>query len=673
MKGDVTMKTVKTKLMGFIASLVLAICLGYCMLSSVAGTFAVGNTVDRDFKAVAEQAAQAVNLSLENEQNMLANMFAEAFTKQVQFESDEGVFILNQGAKKIKAVRVGLCGSKGHAVFSDGTRKDIMEEEVFQKAMAGETYISDPGPSILDGTMVVVIAVPLIMDHEVYGMVIEEMDPKKLSQLVNEKPMGETGAAFLINEEGTFIAHSDYSYVEKGFNPKTESKEKKLIRLVDKMLKRESGATRFEMNGQWLNAGYAPVEETSWVLAVTMEHDEVYQQLVRMFWQLGGITIVFIILATLIGAIVGKKFGNQFSFISYHLGKIAEGDLTGDVEGMVSAQKDEISQMTRAMLQMQGAVSSVVSTIQDNAYSLSDKSSELSNASEDISTLSATITNAIKEIAEGTSVQANELVNITGILEQFNEKLKTMGHEVKAVDEVSRKIDKMAVESGTELRAMSQSINEIQEAFVVFKNSIQSLGDNISEINNITNMITDVANQTNLLALNASIEAARAGEAGKGFAVVAKEIGSLAEQSKNSTNSITDLINEISGNTSQIVNDSNNMGNELTNQIHIINRSINTFQNIVNEIANIMPMIQKVKESGYAINSDKKIILCKIDELSSISQEISSSSEEISASTRDMNESIGNVADSARQLTGMTTGMLREVNKFVIKQENKEK
>jgi len=79
----------------------------------------------------------------------------------------------------------------------------------------------------------------------------------------------------------------------------------------------------------------------------------------------------------------------------------------------------------------------------------------------------------------------------------------------------------------------------------VASNDMESLGTAANEIGTIVGLIEAIAEQTNLLALNATIEAARAGEAGAGFAVVAGEVKSLAHQTAQATDRISQQITAV--------------------------------------------------------------------------------------------------------------------------------
>ena len=100
-------------------------------------------------------------------------------------------------------------------------------------------------------------------------------------------------------------------------------------------------------------------------------------------------------------------------------------------------------------------------------------------------------------------------------------------------------------------------INSTRDVIRETEKRIKRLGERSQEISGAVNLINVIAERTHILALNASMHAASAGEAGRGFAVVADEVQRLAENSRQATQQIAALVNNIQVETSDTVNTMN--------------------------------------------------------------------------------------------------------------------
>lgn len=128
-----------------------------------------------------------------------------------------------------------------------------------------------------------------------------------------------------------------------------------------------------------------------------------------------------------------------------------------------------------------------------------------------------------------------------------------MQGETTKVDTITTETEELSSNGQEIVSKLQKSNSEAVHASRAIAEDIQQLNQKVTKITSVMDTIEHIAEETNLLALNASIEAARAGEHGKGFSVVADEIRKLAEQSKDATHQVQQVVSTIVAETDKTV------------------------------------------------------------------------------------------------------------------------
>jgi methyl-accepting chemotaxis protein len=140
------------------------------------------------------------------------------------------------------------------------------------------------------------------------------------------------------------------------------------------------------------------------------------------------------------------------------------------------------------------------------------------------------IAESAANLSEGSQSQAASVEEMTAAVEQLVGSIEAITKSAADSRQQAEETSELAQAGGLAVSEAIASMRLIQKS--------------AEQINDIIQVISEIASQTNLLALNAAIEAARAGEHGLGFAVVADEVRKLAERSSEAAKEITALIKE---------------------------------------------------------------------------------------------------------------------------------
>ncbi len=320
----------------------------------------------------------------------------------------------------------------------------------------------------------------------------------------------------------------------------TRSDNNKIIELVlsgrynDALYVLNSGAATQRM--QWINDLDAVVNNN--VSRNTLRYREAEKAAgnARSFMLLLG--AVAISLAIIISLFLTQSITRPLKICVHAADMIASGDLTVNLAS-TEKREDELGLLLKSFSKMLENLRLSVKDINEGVSMIGSSASEI---------LAATT-----QVASGTAETASAISETTTTVEEVQQAAKLSAQKAKNVADSSQKLAQISKDGQKAVDESVKGMNRIREQMDSIAQIVVRLSEQSQSIGGIIASVTDIADQSNLLAVNAAIEAAKAGEQGKGFAVVAREIKNLAEQSKQSTSQVRNILNDIQKVTSSAV------------------------------------------------------------------------------------------------------------------------
>lgn len=352
---------------------------------------------------------------------------------------------------------------------------------------------------------------------------------------------------------------------------------------------------------------HALLEDTqNYLVQRAKDQQQAYQKDVQFgYWLLGGVCLAVVLLVILIGFIATKAVNVPTRQLKSLLKRAEQGDFTASASYVAH---DELGEVVLSYNQMVTEVKRLLHTVTDSAYEVEEMTGKLQKSSEQSSTTTLKIAKDVQSISESTSASSSKLASNTASLEEVLNDVQVILEKVQVVESFAQKTARDA-ESGTEIvQANLTQMQAIKQAVEKSNTAIFNLVERAASIDQMIEVIERITAQTNLLALNASIEAARAGEHGKGFAVVANEVRKLAEQTVQSTQTITSIVQNIHLDSSYAVQMMEGVLVATEKGVAVTGQTASSFDQILEKVHTIKPYIMEVSATVQEIaNHTKKV------------------------------------------------------------------
>ncbi len=613
-----------------------------------------------------------------------------------------------------------LVDAKGKVIYDSNNNalvgEDISSRTYFQESLKGKIAHSGILVSKATSNYVEAVSVPIIKKFKVVGTLVTSMNINYIRDFLKAIKVGESGYAFLIDENGSFVYHPKANLIN------TKLSDLGITQLNDalpNMLAGKEGQVSYTFEGTEKLDKYMPIE--GWSLSVNAVKSEYLADVNRMLIQILMVGAFMLVVASIAAGLNSYFMIRRVKKVQYVMENVAHGNMTVQVEernlkkcwevlncdkkecpaynnpdlkcwevsgtfcnnmiqdGTLSkledckkckvyqkSEGDELGQMTRGLSIMVKTIRDLIYNIAQISEQLTNSSEELSNASEETTMTAESISTRMEEISANSENQIEYAETINGSTQDMNGKLADSVARINYMAMEAEKVNQRAKTGEEKIGYAIEGMEQINVQTGKIESVMVELVRQSEAIGEINNVITSIAEQTNLLSLNASIEAARAGEEGRGFAVVADQIRKLAAQSQTSVKNIALQIEQIKESIASAGQMMQTETQYVKNGIVLVQESKIAFEDIAKRVFELVNGMTEVVDFVVTVQNSSNSVAGAIQKIAGVIEESGADIEEVTASTEEQTSISEEISRSATELSGMAEELLKAVAVFRV-------
>ncbi|WP_107838216.1 methyl-accepting chemotaxis protein [Metasolibacillus meyeri] len=375
------------------------------------------------------------------------------------------------------------------------------------------------------------------------------------------------------------------------------------------------------------------------------------------------ISLMMVVLVLILSFTAASSVRKPTKQLKSLLKRAEQGDFT---QKAIYTSRDELGELLLCYNQMVEEVKGLLAVVNNSANIVGEANENIRINSETVTLSAQQTTKNTDDIAQSIIESTTHLTSNTAMIQEVASNITIVTNRVQTMKENIVETVKQAKQGEQEIALNMSQMQVIEQAMIEADAKMRKLELQSLEISKAVDIIQEIANNTSLLALNAAIEAAHAGDEGKGFSVVANEVKKLAQQSLNSTKTITAIVKTIQQDTQEAVGMMSVANEAVHSGIEVTTHTADHFRAIAARIEHIEPHIEDVSSTIEKMSQYAQNVADQSRELTQLSEENSVQVEQIVKQTAQQLEITTNMSQQIKQISKNTRSLSHALNKFVV-------